>query len=494
MSHDRAADLAQANKTAEEGASDKRPLHEFQKLCLTEELRTKALRMHDWKVLSKLTVGDLVANELKYHAMCLVIFRRHFKTDTAGTKTCHQDTCNKAIEAVLAMIEFKGQCQETSVPDGLKFLVGMITRGPSSEETVTETQATLSIAQLVFFNTTTKATNANRTETPLPVCIGLYVHSRFRSGEMVDELARRGLSVNYRCVMYLEKKMGLSVIQQFADEGVVCPPGLRRGLFTVGATDNIDHTSSSTTSAESFHGTAISLFQARTTMDDGQKRDITVVPSGHGQISLPVEYTTIMPLTAGMRCPLPERPETTFRPNNILEVEQSKEEEWAATVAAGLLDEDQEGPTWSAHHAVACSQTVPSLDGLFPLFSQSSTDPLMILHAMRLVRTSIEHLNPGQIPVITGDQPIFAMMKKLQWSHPDSVRNMIVMLGGFHTEEHGLKAIGNLLEVSGWPAALVEAGISNVFLCIEEVFAPRHRMHGRAAGQPIPTFADGYQV
>ena len=38
-------------------------------------MRTKALRMHDWKVLNKLTVGDLVANELKYHAMCLVIFQ-----------------------------------------------------------------------------------------------------------------------------------------------------------------------------------------------------------------------------------------------------------------------------------------------------------------------------------------------------------------------------------------------------------------------------------
>ena len=84
---------------------------------------------------------------------------------------------------------------------------------------MTETQATLSIAQLVFFNTTTKATYDNRTETPLPVYIGIYVHSRFRSGEMVDELARLGLSVNYRRVMFLEKKMGLSVIQQFADEG-----------------------------------------------------------------------------------------------------------------------------------------------------------------------------------------------------------------------------------------------------------------------------------
>ena len=56
-----------------------------------------------------------------------------------------------------------------------------------------------------------------------------------------------------------------------------------------------------------FHGTAISLFQAHTTMDEGQKRDTPVVPSGHGKITLPVKYTTIMLLTAGLRCPLPER-------------------------------------------------------------------------------------------------------------------------------------------------------------------------------------------
>ena len=43
----------------------------------------------------------------------------------------------------------------------------------------------------------------------------IYVHSSLRSGEIVDELARLGLSVNYRRDMYMEKKIGLSVIQQF---------------------------------------------------------------------------------------------------------------------------------------------------------------------------------------------------------------------------------------------------------------------------------------
>ena len=114
----------------------------------------------------------------------------------------------------------KEQCQEALVPDRLKFLVGTITREPSAEESVTETQATLSIVQLVVFNTTTKETNANRIETPLPVYyIGFYVHSRFRSGELVDGLPRLGLSVNSRRVMYTEKKMELSVVKQFTDEG-----------------------------------------------------------------------------------------------------------------------------------------------------------------------------------------------------------------------------------------------------------------------------------
>ena len=44
-------------------------------------------------------------------------------------------------------------------------------------------------------------------------------------------------------------------------------------------------------------------------MDDGQKRDIPVVPSGQGKIT-PVKYTTIMSLTAGLTCPLEERAES----------------------------------------------------------------------------------------------------------------------------------------------------------------------------------------
>ena len=37
---------------------------------------------------------------------------------------------------------------------------------------------------------------------------------------------------------------------------------------------------------------------------------------------------------------------------------------------------------------------------------------------------------------------------------------MIIMLGGFHTEKQELKALGDLLQGSGWTDVIVEAGIA----------------------------------
>ena len=48
-----------------------------------------------------------------------------------------------------------------------------------------------------------------------------------------------------------------------------CPPGLHVGVFTTTAVDNIDHNPSSTTASDSFHVTAISLTQHRSSVSDG---------------------------------------------------------------------------------------------------------------------------------------------------------------------------------------------------------------------------------
>ena len=69
--------------------------------------------------------------------------------------------------------------------------------------------------------------------------------------------------------MELEDQLASAVSVHYEKEGIVCPPNLRKGLFTAGALDNLDHNPLSTTAQESFHGTAISIFQFPTTSNSG---------------------------------------------------------------------------------------------------------------------------------------------------------------------------------------------------------------------------------
>ena len=44
----------------------------------------------------------------------------------------------------------------------------------------------------------------------------------------------------------------------------------------------------------------------------------------------------------------------------------------------------------------------------------------MIKHGMEIIKRITSHLNPGQIPVTTFDQPLFALAKAVQWRWPES--------------------------------------------------------------------------
>ena len=83
-----------------------------------------------------------------------------------------------------------------------------------------------------------------------------------------------GLSISYNRVLELENMLATAVCKQFEDEGVVCPAKLRKGLFVVGALDNLDYNPSSTTAQDSFHGTGISVFQFPTINNSGICRNL----------------------------------------------------------------------------------------------------------------------------------------------------------------------------------------------------------------------------
>ena len=94
--------------------------------------------------------------------------------------------------------------------------------------------------------------------------------------------------------------------------------------------------------------------------------------------------------------------------------------------------------TWSAYHAENQHVTVPptTISVLLPLFTKSAHSVAMVRHSMDTVKSSVQHLNPGQTPVIAADQPLYAITKTIQWTWPDTYGEdkFSIMFGGLHIE------------------------------------------------------------
>ena len=80
---------------------------------------------------------------------------------------------------------------------------------------------------------------------------------------------------------------------------------------------------------------------------------------------------------------------------------------------------------------------------------------------LSVIRNAFEHLNLGQIPVTTFDQPFYAIAKRTQWQWPEThgESKHVVMLGGPHIEMALWNTMGDILQGSGWVNVLVEAEI-----------------------------------
>ena len=120
--------------------------------------------------------------------------------------------------------------------------------------------------------------------------------------------------------------------------------------------------------------------------------------------------------------------------------------------------------SWSSYHASLQSQSEdpPALHALLPLYYEKST-PAMVKHRMNVVRIATNFLSPGQIPITTFDQPLFAIAKFVQWKWPNThgEKMQVVILGGLHTEMALRNTVGDLLDGSGWTTALAEAGVAS---------------------------------
>ena len=197
-------------------------------------------------------------------------------------------------------------CQQDCIPYNLNFLIPMILYGPSiqSEETVIS-QACLTAAQLIISNTKkdlpkAKSRHSLDREHPLPVYLGLNVHSLTRSKNLIDQLHDLCVGICYDCVIQLESLVSHSMCQQFLSDNIVCPSHLCRGISVSGALDTIDHNLSSSTAQSSFHGTGISIAQFPKKNKLGECREVLPFQANPSQLclTLPQQFYATVPAVA----------------------------------------------------------------------------------------------------------------------------------------------------------------------------------------------------
>ena len=248
--------------------------------------------------------------------------------------------------------------------------------------------------------------------------------------------------------------------------------------------DNIDHNPTATTATSSFHGTSISIFQHRSTDNDGILQEPLPIDNTVKTIcNLPESYTNVPPKYFGIKILNPPHAENQpLLPPLVLKTEF----EWLQKVSiTDTVNTDRIDISWSAHHA--SMKRSPSfkvtITSLLPLLREQAHSVATICHCLYKIKEAVSHLNPGQVPIVAADQPIFATAKQVQWHWPEEYgeNKFVIMFGGLHIEMAALKSIGTLLQDSGWTTALTESGIATAgtadsFLSASSVIRTR-QMH-----------------
>lgn len=208
-------------------------------------------------------------------------------------------------------------------------------------------------------------------------------------------LHEHGMSISYDRVREISAQLGQATVNKYVEDGVACPPELRKQLFT---THIIDRNLSATTASTSFQGTSVSVFQHPTKANSGEERQgLRFGPEKVKSVQeLPDSFTDIHPSFFKTKKPLPPNTpmpkpaEDELRPQPHLSMRLEKViimEEINCTVSL----------SWSAHHA-SCKRSMEiEVSITSPLRDQAHCVDT-VRHVMEKVQDIVAYLNPGQVP------------------------------------------------------------------------------------------------
>ena len=293
--------------------------------------------------------------------------------------------------------------QKTSVPAHLIHLVGLILEGATHYDNIskgTEIVA-LNLAHLLRFNAikhkrrdeAINRRHSKMNEPPLPVLLGLMIHAKTRKKSIVETFATLGLSISYRRVQEIQDIITGTLCQKYEQDGLVCLPTLKEGLFTTAAIDNIDHNPSSSTAKSSFHGISISIFQY--TDESDPPMQFSYDPTGVMKATtnkLPDFYTNIAPTKGGKTEPPALHPNEDLFPANFST--SAVASVWLHKLEKSItVDELSDRTSFSAFYSQEDHQSqFQTMSTMLPLLEESINSPAMIRHCMNIIKGLTDYL------------------------------------------------------------------------------------------------------
>ena len=164
-------------------------------------------------------------------------------------------------------------------------------------------------------------------------------------------------------------------------------------------------------------------------VNDGQIRAPSpfVRSSGLQLEKFPSDYTTVQPFALAKKDLYAKAHDISIEeqvdclqlssiPDANLE-EKPRLEEVHRSISTATIN-DNSKLAWSDYQSASVERNIPAktLTSLLPLFREHASSAATIHHAMLLIKKQTECLNPGQSPVMTVDQPLYAIAKEIQWT------------------------------------------------------------------------------
>ena len=360
-----------------------------------------------------------------------------------GTKKLSDETLGALRNELLAskkFAEFLDKANEP--PEEILSMVAFLVDGDSDSRS----EVISSISGLLIFNTRKvhreRKTDIRRravdkeTATCQYISLKLYCHVKSRA--VFDLLNKYGLVLSYQRVRLVVDLVVERCIEQHLIHEAIVPGRMVLGSFVIGANDNVDKTARSTT-GDHFHGASQSAHQQPTTLCSGMEivKPALSTKRTNGDhvkklqelMAVPSEYTALPDVYFYNKhnC----KPDAMFDCEEKLEKHKPEMKRWLNRM------EMQTCIAFFSREKASIPERA-TISVLFPVKLDPPNTIAFQRYAVDALRKTTKVVNPGQeIIVMAADQPLYALLKRLQFALPTEygLQSFFPLLGPLHVEQ-----------------------------------------------------------